>query len=412
MKRLLLALSCAFASACGGTPTLHLSPAAELESARALRDDGAPGDTWLHYRYQARVDASIRPGAATSEIRVVAALTRYAADPTPVRLSLCVPATPTAPELSGHLATSTASKPLAVIAARDTARGCPDPTLLAWDLTFDAPPVGTIAEVSAVFAVPGTLAVDLQPVTAPTGRLIEGLWRYDLPDHAVGEVVLDGSSATAVATEQGGRKVHAVFAQDLLANTAGFLRFATRRVAPVGRETDLGSNWSAATAPYVAGLVGASPGLTDGFEPPYRPVGDAAAATAAALAWVQARPLRDGGYRSRWSDARALPEPLAANDLTATDKVHLLAWILREAGLDFRLAMARPARPYAPLDPAFPQAGAFTTPLLATTLPDGTARLLDPACDGCAVGEVRAGLKGGQAILLPATSASDLVDLQ
>jgi hypothetical protein len=411
MKRFALALSCAFASACGGTPTLHLSPAAELEAARALRDDGAPGDTWLHFRYQARVDASTRPGGATSEVRVVAALTRYDGDPTPVQMHLCVPATSATPALSGQVAEGAAVRPLDVSAARDTARGCPDPTLLAWTVSFAAPPSGAIAEVSAVFEIPGTLAGDVQPVAAPSGRLIEGLWRYDLPDHGVGQVALDGSDATAIATQQGGRNVHAVFARDVVAGSPGFLRFATRQVAPVGRVTDFSSDWAAATAAYVAGLADPSASLTDGYEPPYRPAGDPAAATADALAWTQARPLREGGFRARWSDARNLPTPLAQNDLTATDKVHLLAWVLREANLPFRFAMARPGRPYAPLDPAFPQAGAFTTPLLATTAPDGTPRLLDPACEACAVGEVRPGLRGGQAIVLPASSANDLVDL-
>jgi hypothetical protein len=400
--------------ACGSTPTLRLTAPAELTAARELADDGKPGDVWLHWRWQARVDASNRPGGATSELRLVAALTRFQPDSADVAMTVCAPLAASNPKLEAQLVPMTGAPRLPVVRARRVTDGCLDPQQTAWRIEIPAPQKGDITELNLVFDVPGTLRTDFQALTPPTGRLVEGLWRYDLPGHGSGALAAAGSDATVLATEQGGRRVYAAFVRDVSARPPreAFLRYATHAVEPVGQLQDIASSWPVATANFAQLLANPTTDLSAGYVVPYKPDGaDDAARVAAAFAWVQARLMAAGGADSAWNAVQALPDALAKNTLTSTDKAHLLAWVLREARLPFRFAMARPAA-FAPLDAAFPQADAFTTPLIAYTPADSAPVLLDPACETCEIGAVRPALRGGQAVLLPYSSPTDWMELQ
>ena len=91
---------------------------------------------------------------------------------------------------------------------------------------------------------------------------------------------------------------------------------------------------------------------------------------------------------------------MEANTLTATDKVHLLKWLLDVSNLRAEFALARPtAHPV--LDRDYPARGALRTPLLRVELPEGWA-WLDPSCATCQPGAVRPELEGGQVLILPA----------
>src|SRR5690606_26615733 len=123
-------------------------------------------------------------------------------------------------------------------------------------------------------------------------------------------------------------------------------------------------------------------------------------AVAAVFTWVRDRLQREDAHTARWDAARGLVGPLEKNDLTQTDKVHLLHWLLDAAHVESVFAMARSAR-FPHLEPTLPTRGAFDTPLVFVPALD---LWLDPACRECAPGEVRPALRGGAAILLPATA--------
>jgi hypothetical protein len=211
--------------------------------------------------------------------------------------------------------------------------------------------------------------------------------------------------ARPIVTPNDGRTLTALLAKNLpkRPESGGLLaRFVTRSVSTFEGVTDLATTWAAATANYQRDLVDRSPSLEDGFACPLQ-----ATDIPSALAWVQARRERRNFFGDRWNEASALPFAVSNNSLTAVTKVHLLAWILREAKLPFSFAMARGPK-FLPLDPSFPVPDAFEHPLLyAPTL----GLFLDPACAQCAPGEVRETLEGGQAILVPPVGPSPLLPL-
>jgi hypothetical protein len=215
----------------------------------------------------------------------------------------------------------------------------------------------------------------------------------------------------------------------------------------MGARSDLATSWEAVAALYRAGLEALSPGLSENHGPPVALAAtNAEARVAEAFAWVRDRPTRLARPEAAWSAGRSLPGPLRSNDLTDTDRVHTLAWLLRAHGVPFRFAVARPAAA-APLDPAAPQPRAFQTALLAVRqgaglssgsapgssglssgsapgssgLSSGSApgssgdaerwQLLDPGCATCGHGEVRPALRGGAALLLLANQPAQLLSL-
>ena len=136
-------------------------------------------------------------------------------------------------------------------------------------------------------------------------------------------------------------------------------------------------------------------------EPFRAPEAGAAGARAAAL-WVRDRLQRDDALTARWSDGRPLPNVVTTNDLQATDKVHLLRWLLDAAGIAHRVAVVR-SRTFADIDATLPFPGAFDG--AAIYLPSDDL-WLDPACQSCEPGEVREAYRGALGLLLPAGSGA------
>jgi len=140
---------------------------------------------------------------------------------------------------------------------------------------------------------------------------------------------------------------------------------------------------------------------------PFRvPEAGVAGARAAAL-WVRDRLQRDDALTARWSDGGPLPNRVTANDLNATDKVHLLRWILDAAGIDHRVAAVR-SRGFAPMGATLPFPGAFDGAALYLPSED---LWLDPACQSCELGVVREAYRGALGLLLPAGSGAAPVRL-
>lgn len=399
-------------SACGSTmPQTTFEDPATLLAEREEWRGSKEGSAVLRYHVEGLVDARPDPSRATSRLVIHLVLARFSGEmPT---LSVPLPQGAerihTSVRLTGPTTPPTASHKLPdSMTSSDI-----DPGLVATRLTLPAPPEGGIVEAILEYEIAGTLASDARWLGfegVPTGEV---LLRYSLPTHSRGRFTTTLPNARPLTTEKDDRTLIALFAQDLpplppfpqpAGDTRPLARYATIKVAPLGYEADLASTWRAAAADYYRGLVDRSVSLTDGYEVPHRPT-DAINA----LTWTQARAGLEGpAAEVAWNAPKMLPAAIAKNNLSAVDKVHLMAWLLREAKIPFVFAMARPAV-LPPLDAGFPTPGAFSIPLLF--LPT-LSKIADPGCRTCAPGEVRESLRGGQALLLtPAGLEPTLVPL-
>jgi len=398
------------ASACGGavSQTRLADPATLLAERDEWRGERT-GPVVLRLHIEALVDTRPDPSKATSALVVHLVAAHYGA-PAAIPVSFPVPrgARFAGSELrfvaTGNTPTSLATPPTftpcALDNAAEAATGCIDPDQDIVALTLPAPPDGGLVEAILRFDVAGTLLSDARfmgLVGLPVGEL---LLRYDLATDTVGTFQTTQPNARPIVTDKDGRRLIALLATNIApvtpSATAPFARYVTVRASPKGYDQTFAADWTVTTAAYRAGVVDASKALAGGYEVPYRPVGSGRSQVLDALAWVRGRPLRSAP-EVRWDATHALPTALARNDITTVDRTHLLHWVLREAGIPHVFIMARGgARP--PLDPAFPVAGVFDAPLVYVT---DLGLVLDPACDDCAPGRVRASLRGGQALALP-----------
>ncbi len=399
---MLLLAACALA-ACGGAKshTRFGDPATLLAERDEWRGDTST-PVVLRLHVEALVDTRPDPSQAQSALIVQLVAADFTGG-TPIVVSFPVPrhAKLTAAEVRLVDAASLIS-PGALPGPPVFTDGGLDPEQRTATVTLPAPPTGGVVEAILRFTVPGTLTADARHLGLPGLPVGELLLRYDLASDTVGTFQTTLPDARPVVTDKDGRRLIALFVQRLApaGPTSPLARYVTVRASPKGYDQTFAADWAGATAGYRAKVVDAARDLDDGYEVPYRPTGTGRAQVLDALAWVRGRPLRDGHtdpFDVRWDAARKLPEALTKNDLTAVDRVHLLHWVLREAGVAHGYLMARAAsRP--PLDPAFPTPGAFDAPLIHVP---SLGLVLDPACDTCAPGEVRPSLRGGQALAVP-----------
>ncbi len=397
----LLLLLCALAG-CASAP---LQPRFESdETLLAERDEwrGArDGLLVLRHHVEVKVDAR---RDAESRIVVHLVATRFSED-VPLALGFALPSkakrTRTDVRLvssAGALGTNDA------VPEWDEVSGI-DPNVKVVHASLPAPAPGGVTEAILEYTVPGTLTTDARFLDFADAPTAETLLRYDLADGVAGSFLTTLAGAKPIVTQKDGRTLIALLAQNLpkRPESGGLLaRYVTKSVSTFDGVADVSTTWAAATSNYQRDLVDRSPSLEDGFACPLQ-----ATDIPSALAWVQARPERRNFFGDKWNEASPLPFAVSNNSLTAVTKVHLLAWLLREAKLPFTFAMARGPK-FAPLEPSFPVPDAFEHPLLyVPTL----GLFLDPACAKCAPGEVRETLAGGQAILVPPVGPSPLLSL-
>lgn len=407
----------AFTAACTSIVACASAPAAvELDDPATLR---AERDEWrgdragavlLRHHVRATVGVASEPRDAESVISVHVVLTRYAPAGAPESPETLEVLGPDGAELTSVAARVLApsvdggARPVTPLATRDLgANGAVDPGQRAHALEFPALGPGEILELTAELRVPGTLTADARWLGHPTLPTAELLLGYDLPDHAVGALAVVGAPHRALDTTADGRRVLALFLKDLPPRGDGdayaYARYVTVEARPRGFHQRFASTWRQATAGYVAGLVAPSEGLRQRYRAPFVPAQDDLRERAiSAYLWVRDRLQRDDALDARWDAARPLVEPVATNDLTATDKVHALAWLLDSAEVPYRFAIARRAA-WPPIDPERPAPGVFDVPLIRL---DAHDLWLDPACRACEPGTVRPALRGGVALALPA----------
>jgi hypothetical protein len=369
---------------------------AERDEWRGLRE----GTVVLRHHVEALVDVDRRGGTSRLVFHLVAA--RF--EPGPITLGFAVPSQARRVQTDVRLVSASATFGTNDQVAEWRDDSGLDPSVNTVHISLPEPPPEGVTEAILTYDVPGLLQSDVRDLDFAEAPTAEVLIRYDLPSSAAGAFQTTLPGARPVVTSRDGRTLIALLAKNLPARTEGrtLARYVTRAVTYVEGTTDVASSWGAATAAYQRGLVDNSPSLEDGFACPF-----AAPDIPSALSWVQARKERRNFFGDPWNQVSSLPQALSNNALSAVMKVHLLAWLLRDAKLPFAFAMARGPQ-YAALDPAFPVPSAFESPLLyAPTL----GLFLDPACAECKVGEVRAALAGGQAILVPPVGESPLLPL-
>ena len=202
-----------------------------------------------------------------------------------------------------------------------------------------------------------------------------------------------------------GQNVLAVRAQKLAPREGApaYVRWALRGASPRGFDQRWLQTWGDTTTRERANLCDSQQIPRAGVALPFKAgslVGQEAAR--ASFIWVRDRLQSSEEARDGVAPARGLLKPIETNTLSATDKVHLLKWMLDEVKIPAQFALARPTA-HPTLDGDFPTLGALQTPLLRVSLPTGDS-WLDPSCSACKPGEVRPELRGGQALLLPASS--------
>jgi hypothetical protein len=254
--------------------------------------------------------------------------------------------------------------------------------------------------VVARFAVPGTLAADARPLGAAEGLTSELLLTYELPTHAAGLFAVIGKDdARALTTTRDGERIIALLQRQVPAWSgpdSPYARYVTRSASPRGYDQHFATSWERVARPWTRELTERTRELR-GPRAPVAPRTSGAEAVAELTRWVRDRLQRDDALTAPWDAGRAVTPLLVSNDFTATDKVHLLMWLLDAAGLAHQPAMARPTT-QPPLLEGLPTPGGLSIPLVYAT---ESKQWLDPGCRTCEPGEVRPSLRAGQALLLP-----------
>ncbi len=401
------------ATACGGTAaTLALHDAPTLRAERAEWRGDKDGVVYLRRYVRAIVDTAVDPSQADSRLVIHQTLTRFGPPRAVETVRVLAPAGATLDAIRARLIDGAAATPVAPTAKRLTADAPTlDPGQRTWELDFPALSGDQILEVACALTLRGTLATDARWLAAPDGPTGELLLRYDLASDAVAAFEVVGADHEALVAEVDGHPVVALRLTKLPARgdapDAAWARYVTTRAAPRHYAQPMAGSWAEATAAYLGGLVAPSEGFREGYRVPFVSRAQGRAAVDATYLWARDRLQAPDALTSPWDAGRPLIPHIERNDLTATDKVHLLHWLLDEADIPHALAVAR-SRRYPATPAALPTPGAFDVALVYVPEHD---LWLDPACRTCPPGQVRPELSGGQALALPAGPASAPVEL-
>lgn len=375
----------------------------DAEALSAERDEwSGDRDTIVYIRrhFEATVDTASPASSAESRVAWHLAVTRYG-PPAPATLTLLLPkgATHTGTSLhvlGGDLATTMSAQ----CDLADSAETV-DPGQRSYTLKLPPFGDGAIVEVLANFTVPGTLVHDAQFLAQPDGPTHELLFRYELASDALGVLETTGwEGAAPLFTDAGGRRLFGLRLTNLprRATDRGVSRYVTTTASPRGYKQRFAASWADVGKGYDA-LVEDAERVREGYRAPFTPTGSADDKLTAAFTWVRDRIQRADALTVPWTARRGLIKPLADNDLTGTDKALALKWLLDTAGVPAKLAVARAAS-WPAISTERPAPGLFEYVLVYA----GGA-FLDPACTDCTPGQVRPSLRGGSALILPATQA-------
>mgnify|MGYP007078944914 CR=1 FL=1 len=417
MRTLLLISSLSLLVGAGGC-----TPAATLEKASFLdpsdiegraQDWRGPrkGAAYLQRHYEVQVGVAKRASDALSRMR--AHIVRVSWDKRgPIALPIEVPKGARMSALRARIIGPQGIRPASALSRRGQSDQLPsDPAQEIWSPTFAETEVGEILEVICDFEVPGTIASDARAIAAIDGPTEQLLIRYDVPQEAKATMQIRGAKATPVLTKQEGKQVFALFMTKVPAQpkdeAKAHVRYVTLSASVRGYKQSFAGSWSRLSAPYTKALVSGSGALRMNHREPYRAQRSGIEGAKDAYQWVRQRLQLPDALEARWDAGRPLPSLVTTNTLNATDKVHLLRWLLDAAGIKHSVAAVR-SKKFVNIDPKLPFPGAFDG--TALYLPE--AQLwLDPACQSCEAGQVREDYRGAWGLVLPAPSNASLVKL-
>ncbi len=404
LRPLALALPLAvvtLASACGpAMPELRFEKAGVFTQAESDWQGPKAGVMWLRRHVHVTVDTATTPSKAESWITFHLARIRYSGGGVEA-LSVLVP--PNAKLISQRSrvvkgGAAFAVEPTKVSASKRMAKV--DPLQESWTAQFAPQGSGAIIELLLQFKVQGTVLSDSRWLGSPGGPTQELMVSYDVPEDAVGELRVLGDDVAPLVSEQGDRTLMAIRLEDVPAwePLGAHIRYRTISASPRGFDQVLAKTWGDVTTPYEKELVERSVELREFHAAPFKPKSFGDEAVESVYAWLRHRIQREDALSSDWDDGKRLPLALKLNDLTATDKTHVLHWILDAAATHHKMAAVR-TKAYPPLAGDFPSEWGFDNVVVYVPALD---LWLDPACDGCEMGQVREAFRGGQALPLPA----------
>jgi hypothetical protein len=386
---------------CGTGAGLEWAAAEDLRAERAEWRGDRSGVVHLRRHVRVEVGSAADPANATSRITILTAVARFGGHEgaTPEAVVMHVPETARLALLEARVVSPEGVTPVEAssVASEDRPTRV-DPATKAWVARFDPLPAGHVLEVMGTFEIAGTLRSDARVLGAEGAPTAELFLRYEMPTHVRGDVQLPRGLTRPVVTEKDGRTVIAALLRTLPPDgeRRDVARYVTRRAAPRNYKQAFVTDWDAVARPYEDVLVTGSLRLRQEHVAPVKPEGTGADAVRELTLWARDRIQREDAADAPWDEARNLPPLLRVNDLNATDKVHLLHWLLDDAKIPHRVAIARRAR-WPELAPGFAAPGTFDAPLLHVTELD---LWLDPVCQECEPGQVRPDLRGRQALLL------------
>ncbi len=356
------------------------------------------GAAWLKRHYRVVVDVRVDPSNAVSRLTYHGLRARFGAGRGDEVVRVLTPKRAIPVGTRARVVRKNIVRPVKVTSARHESGGV-DPEQRAWTLRFPPLAVGEVLEVITRFDIPGTLVTDARPLgvkDAPTGELLVS---YHVPTSAVGQIGVEGHRVRPVVANKDGYRVMGLLLNDVPASgprMVPYVRYVTRNASPRNYDQLYANSWAFVVQNYQREFSERTIKLRENATLPLKATEASLEGLKKAYRWVRDRIQRADALRAHWSAGQPLPANMMRNNLTATDKVHLLHWLIEGSGLRHEIAMGR-SRRYPRTSVRLPAPGLFDAPLLYVS---SFKLWLDPACQACVAGQVRPSLRGRQAIIV------------
>jgi hypothetical protein len=396
----------------GHQPAMKVYETDELKDAAADWRGERTGLLWLRRDAQITMELPTNPSKARAHLVVSGVLTRLGAEAQGAESFTFLTSSAAEPP-SCTLRKRSTETSAATVQDRVPSDPLPssrvDPAQRAFRLPLPALEVGELLEVhctSSSTSAQGSGALWLGASGVPVA---ESMIQVRAPETARVAMRVSGGSWRPLTLPSDGQNVLAVRAERLAAREGApaHVRWALRGASPRGFDQRWIQTWSDATNREKAHLCDSQERPRAGIALPFKVTNlRGQEAARASFIWVRDRLQPSAADRDGVSPARGLLGPIETNTLSATDKVHLLKWMLDVLKIPAEFALGRPTA-HPAIDEDFPTLGALQTPLLRITLPTGQS-WLDPSCSTCQPGEVRPELQDGQVLLLPASSSGPM----
>jgi hypothetical protein len=394
----------------GHQPSLKIYEIDELKDALSDWRGERTGLLWLRRDAQLTLELPTNPGKSRAHLTVSGVLTRLgSAAPGAESFTFLTSSRAESPRCTTRRRGSEVSEVSEAVAQESVPTDSlpasrVDPGQRAFRLPLPALEVGEMIEVHCTSSSTGPQGSGALWLGASGAPAAESMVQVRAPETARVAMRVSGGSWRPLTLPSDGQNVLAVRAERLAAREGApaHVRWALRGASPRGFDQRWLQTWSDATTREKGSLSDSQGPPRAGIALPFK-VGNLTGnqAARASFIWVRDRLQPSEAARDGVAPARGLLGPIETNTLSATDKVHLLKWMLDVLKVPAQFALARPTA-HPAIDGDFPTLGALQTPLLRVTLPTGES-WLDPSCSSCKPGEVRSALRGGQVLLLPAS---------